>query len=118
MTTPKLLRIKWADQITHQPKKTSDFYSKLLGFEQKPHDEGNGYTSFSLVDESGEEVFGVVEEAVFPDWAHGWVLYFEVEDLEAHCAKLQELGGEVIQKFGKQCLFKDPAGAPTVLVEA
>lgn len=117
MATPKLLKINWVDQITDNPKKTTDFYSELLGFDQKPYDEGNGYTSFSLVDESGKEIFGVVEEAVFPGWAHGWVIYFEVEDLEASCDKLKSLGGTIIQKFGKQCLFRDPAGAPTVLVE-
>ena len=116
--TPKLLRLNWVDQLTNNPKKTSDFYSSLLGFEQKPHDEGKGFTSYSLTNEEGEEVFGIVEEAVFPNWSHGWVVYFEVDDLEGSCDMIPKLGGEVIHKSKNQCLFRDPAGAPTVLIRA
>ncbi|MEM1353674.1 MAG: VOC family protein [Planctomycetota bacterium] len=115
---PKLLRVRWIDQITGQPKQTADFYTDLLGFNQSPHDEGNGYTSYSLVDEQGKEIFGIVEQAVFPDWHHGWVLYFEAEDFEAQCDRIESLGGQIIRREQSQCLFKDPAGAPTVLVKA
>ena len=114
----KLLRVSWIDQITDDPKKTADFYTDLLGFQQGEHDEGNGFTSYCMNDLEGKEAFGIVEEAVFPNWAHGWVAYFEVEDLEASCANIEKLGGKILARARKQCLFRDPAGAPTVLVEA
>jgi len=114
--SPKFLRLHWADQITANPKKTADFYSDLLGFTQRPCDEGEGYTSYSMTDDAGKDIFGVVEEAVFPNWARGWVMYFEVEDFEAQCQRIESLGGEIILRGKQQCLFKDPAGSPCVLV--
>ena len=112
---PKFLRIHWADQITSEPKKTTDFYSELLGFGQTPVKEPNDCVSYCLTNEKGEEVFGIVDEVNFKGWAPGWVLYFEVEDFEAHCEKAEKLGGVIIYKGKSQCLIRDPSGAPIVL---
>ncbi|MGJ8653751.1 MAG: VOC family protein [Opitutaceae bacterium] len=112
---PKFLRIQWADQITSEPKKTTDFYSKLLGFGQTPVEEPNDCVSYCLTNEKGEEVFGIVDEINFQGWAPGWVLYFEVDDFEAQCEKAEKLGGTIIHKGKNQCLIRDPSGAPIVL---
>lgn len=112
---PKFLRIQWADQVTSDPKKTSDFYSKLLGFGQMPVDEPNDVVSYCLTNDDGEEVFGVVDKVNFRDWASGWVLYFEVEDFEAQCTEVEALGGTVIHKGKSHCLINDPSGAPIVI---
>lgn len=112
---PKLLRIHWADQITADPKKTTEFYSNLLGFGQMPVEEPNDCVSYCLTNEEGEEVFGIVDEINFKGWAPGWVLYFEVEDFEAQCKKAEELGGTIVHKGKNQCLIKDPSGSPIVL---
>ena len=61
-TVPKLLRIHWADQITTDPKKTTDFYSDLLGFGKLPVEEPNDRVSCCLTDDKGDEVFGIVDE--------------------------------------------------------
>ena len=114
-TVPKLLRIHWADQITTDPKKTTDFYSDLLGFGKLPVEEPNDRVSYCLTDDKGEEVFGIVDEINFKGWTPGWVLYFEVDDFEAQCQKAEELGGEVIYKAANQCLIRDPSGSPIVL---
>ncbi len=111
----KLLRLHWVDQITGEPKKTADFYSALLGFGQESVDEGNGDTSYCLTDDEGNEVFGVVEEANFKNWAPGWVIYFEVDDFDAQCEKVEALGGQIISKSERHCLISDPSGAPIVI---
>ena len=103
-------KLIWVDQITGDTETTADFYASIFGAKKVPYDEGNGYTSYSLTDKEGEESFGIVEEAVFPDWARGWVLYFEVDDFEACCAEVEKHGAEIIRKSDKQCLFRDPAG--------
>lgn len=108
---PKLI---WVDQITGDPKKTADFYSAVFGYGQTTCDEGNGYTSYSLVDDEDER-FGIVEEAVFPDWPYGWVLYFEVHDFEASVEKIAIQGGEILHQSKNQCVFIDPSGGPVVL---
>lgn len=115
---PKLLRLHWVDQITTDPKKTTDFYSDLLGFGQLPVDEPNDCTSYCLTDSEGEEVFGIVDETNFKNWASGWVMYFEVDDYEEQCGKVEQLGGEVICKSKNQCLLRDPSGAPVVICRA
>ena len=114
---PRFLRIRWVDQIVSDPKGVSDFYSDLFGYGQEAVDEGDGMTSYCLNDEEGESIFGIVEERVFKDWPHGWVLYFEVadEEYDAQCAKAVELGAQVIRKSPMQCLMKDPAGSPIVI---
>ena len=114
---PKFLSVHWIDQISDKPKETADFYSSLLGFKQSPHDEGDGFTSYSLTDESDQELFGIVEEAVFKDWTKGWVAYFEVEDLDSHCEQIEKLGGTIISRRKYQCLFQDPTGTPSVIVQ-
>ena len=112
---PKLLRIHLTDQITSDPKKTTDFYSALLGFGQEPVEEANDCVSYCLTNEEGKEVFGIVDEINFKGWTPGWVLYFEVEDFEAQCKKAEELGGTIVYKGKNQCLIKDPSGSPIVL---
>ena len=113
---PKFLRLHWVDQIAADPKKTADFYSDLLGFKQCGVAERDGYTSYSMTDIDEEEIFGVVEEAIFKHWAPGWVVYFEVEDYEGYCDKIEPLGGETLHRGKNQCLFKDPNGTPSELV--
>ena len=111
------LRIRWVDQIVADTKGVSDFYTKLLGFEQEAVEEGVGMTSYCLNDQDGENIFGIVEERMFKDWPHGWVLYFEVADdeYEASCEKAEQLGAEVLHQSAMQCLMKDPAGTPIVI---
>lgn len=121
MTNPKLLRLRWADAITSTPKKTADFYSELLGFAQVPFDEGDGHTSYCLCDEEGKEIFGVVDDVHFQDWASGWVLYFEVDDYEEQCKKAVKLGATIISKSEnpmRGCLLKDPSGSPIAISPA
>jgi predicted enzyme related to lactoylglutathione lyase len=113
---PKLLRMVWADQICSDTKKTTDFYSGLLGLGQQPVDELNDCTSYCLTDAEGEEVFGIVDETNFKDWAPGWVLYFEVDDFDEQCERVGQLGGEVINRTPNQCLIRDPSGAPIVIL--
>lgn len=113
-----MVGICWIDQITSKPKETTDFYSNLLGLEQTPYDEGDGYTSYSLTDKNNKELFGIVEEAVFQDWAKGWVAYFEVDDLDSHIAEIEKLGGTIISRRRDQCLFQDPTGTPSVLIQS
>ena len=114
----KRLRIQWVDQITADPQKTAGFYADLLGFGQVPVPEPNDRVSYCLTDERGVERIGIVDEINFPNWASGWVLYFEVEDFEGQCGRVVALGGEIVLLGVNQCLVRDPSGAPVVLCRA
>ena len=120
MSNPKFLRLRWVDQVTGDPQKTTDFYSTLLGFGKLPVEEPNDCTSYCLTNEDGEEIFGIVDETNFPNWPHGWVLYFEVEDsaYDERCKTAEMLGGEILSKSDLFCVIKDPSGAPMVISPA
>ena len=115
---PKLLKLCWIDHTTSEPEKTADFYSDLLGFIQDPVDEGDGHTSYSMNDEEGNAIFGIVDEVNFKDWPNTWVVYFEVEDFEAKCEQIETLGGRILIKKEKSCLLVDPSGAPVLISPA
>ena len=107
-------KLIWVDHITGHPKKTADFYTAVLGHDQVPCDEGDGYTSYAMADDEDER-YGVVEEAIFPNWPYGWVLYFEVDDFDARVEKIKSMGGVILKLSPRQCVFKDPSGAPVVI---
>ena len=118
-------KIKWVDMIVSEPKKVSDYYSAVFGYSQKPCIEDESHTSYSLVDSDGNEVLGICDAAVFPNWVGGWVLYMEVDDFEASVAKVESSGGEIVNRFEwsesgpkkRYCLTKDPSGAGVMIVE-
>ena len=111
----KTLRLQWVDHTTSDPKKTADFYSDLLGFVQEAVDEGQGHTSYSMNDLEGNEVFGIVDEINFQDWPNSWVVYFEVDDFDAKCSQIEDLGGRILVKKERSCLLLDPSGAPILI---
>ena len=116
--TSKLLKLRWVDHTTSEPKKTADFYTDLLGFVQDPVDEGNGHTSYSMNDTDGNEIFGIVDEVNFKDWPNTWVVYFEVEDFNEKCETVEKLGGRIVSKNDHSCLIIDPSGAPILISPA
>lgn len=118
-------KIKWVDMIVKEPKKVSDSYSAVFGFSQKTCTEDDSHTSYSLIDSEGNEVLGICDEAVFPNWVGGWVPYMEVDDFPASVAQVEANGGEIVDQFEwsesgpkkKYCLTKDPSGAGVMIVE-
>ena len=51
-----------------------------------------------------------------------WLIYINVEDLEASIASVQALGGEIVDGprqlgEGRLCVIRDPAGAVCGLIE-
>ena len=114
----KLLKLRWVDHTCSEPEKTANFYTDLLGFVQDPVDEGNGHTSYSMNDNEGNEIFGIVDEHNFKDFPKTWVLYFEVEDFEGKCSQIEKLGGRILIKNEGSCLLADPSGAPILISPA
>ena len=87
-------QINWVDMVVPNPKSVADFYSAVVGYTLDPCDEGDGRTSYSLIDGNSKEAFGICDKGAFPNWTGGWVLYIEVEDLQKRVARIEEHGGE------------------------
>jgi predicted enzyme related to lactoylglutathione lyase len=89
-----------------------------------PEDEN--HTSYSMRNANGQDVLGICDEVVFPNWPHGWLPYIDVRDFDARVAKVAEAGGEILRemtmdyhwKGQRFCLVRDPSGVPFMLCEA
>lgn len=119
-------RVNWLDMIVKDPDHVSRFYTGVAGLTRDPVPEDETHTSYSLRNAAGQGVFGICDEAVFPDWVEGWLPYLDVPDFDARVAKIVELGGEIVTemtmdfnwKGQRFCLLRDPSGAPFMLCEA
>lgn len=121
----KIRRINWIDMVVDNPDKTSRFYESVLGFERSPLEEDAEHTSY-LVQDGGQEVLGICDAAVFPNWVSGWLPYIDVEDYEQSVSQIEGAGGRIHQemtvnynwKGQRMCLAIDPSGAPVMICES
>ena len=119
-------KVKWVDMIVKEPKKVTDFYSAVFGYSQGECVEDESHTSYWLKDSDGNQVLGICDEGVFPNWVGGWVLYMDVEDFDASVAQVEASGGEIIDQYEwsesgpkkRHCLVKDPSGAGVMICES
>ncbi|MEM9553202.1 MAG: VOC family protein [Acidobacteriota bacterium] len=116
--------IAWTDLTVPNADTVRDFYAAVVGWEPKGRDMG-GYDDYEMLSpQSGETQAGIC-------WARGanadlpatWLVYINVEDLDASVAKVTEAGGSIVQEikdigeYGRFCVIKDPAGAVSCLYE-
>lgn len=109
----------WIELSTSDLRKTSHFYSEILGWEvTRPGEES---TSYRIARAQGLPVAGFVEQvdSTIPDT---WVTYFYAADLDATALKVTELGGRVLAEpaevtRGRVALCVDTAGALFGLME-
>ncbi len=110
--------------VVPNPKSLADFYSAVIGYTLEPCDDGDGKTSYSLIDGNSKEAFGICDQLSFPNWTGGWVLYIEVDNLDDRVSRIKEHGGDIVNYWPSQegrrgeCLFRDPTGAGVMLQEA
>ena len=106
----------WADLITHDATKITDFYSQLLGwkFETSEHD-SSGYLHLK----NGNEFIGGVPPAKFlpPNVPPHWQLYFQAASCDATVEKAKAAGATVyfgptsMEGVGRWAVVADPQGA-------
>jgi predicted enzyme related to lactoylglutathione lyase len=106
----------WADLSTPDPKRASDFYSGLFGWQvtADPKDP-SGYLHIK----NGEHFIGGIPPANWPQpgvSAH-WMAYFQVDDVDAAAAKARQMGANVylspmsMEGVGRFSVIADPQGA-------
>ena len=113
----------WADLITQDSAKASEFYSKLLGwkFETSEHD-----TSGYLHIKNGEQHIGGVPPAKFlpPNIPPHWQLYFQTANCDATVEKAKAAGAKVffgptsMEGVGRWAVLEDPQGAAFSVFQA
>jgi predicted enzyme related to lactoylglutathione lyase len=112
----------WFEIYSKDPRATSDFYSKYLGFDAAPETQSDRKSDFVL--SSGGTPRGGI--APLPDGADtrpSWLGIIRVADLDQTLAKVAGLGGEILVKphsveFGSRfAIILDPTGGTIGLVQ-
>ncbi|MDZ4803843.1 MAG: VOC family protein [Candidatus Eisenbacteria bacterium] len=109
-------RIAWFDLATTDLAKSKEFYSKLFGWTFAPV----AYTDLAAEIVSDKTPIGTLRTADGVVSPFNGVVYVQVSDIEASCAKAKELGGTIPAGFpfdlpdgiGAIGLVTDPGGAP------
>jgi len=121
---PKAGTIGWHDLTVDDADDVRAFYEAVVGWTSSGLDMG-GYEDFVMsVPGTGDAVGGVCHargpNANLPPV---WLIYVNVDDLDASVGRVRELGGDVISGpkemggQGRYCVVRDPAGAAIALFE-
>lgn len=117
-------KIGWVDITVADAEVLRDFYAGVVGWRTEAVDMGE-YSDFNMIDPaSGEANAGVCHaRGGNADLPPSWIVYFEVEDLQASIAACEAGGGELINgprsagSAGSYAVIRDPAGAVCALVQ-
>jgi len=123
---PTVRTLNWMDMIVSEPERVSRFYVEVVGLSREAVEEDATHTSYALHNDAGNEVLGICDEGVFPNWVEGWLPYIDIDDFDTRVAKVVDAGGVVLKqmtmdyrwKGQRFCLVRDPSGAPVMLCEA
>lgn len=110
-------RVAWFDITTTNLKESKAFYAGLFGWE---FTSVAGAENLALEIVSGGQPIGTLRVAEGKISPYDGVVYIQVKDLPASCAKAKELGGTIPPGFpfnltdgrGAIALVADPAGHP------
>jgi len=110
-------RAAWFDITTTNLQQSKDFYSKLFGWE---YTTVKGAEKLAAEIVSGGQPIGTLRVAEGKISPYDGVVYIQVKDITASCAKAKELGGTIPPGFpfnlnddrGAIALVVDPAGHP------
>lgn len=113
----------WADLVTSDPSRASQFYSGLFGWEimAGEHDP-SGYLHIK----NGEDFIGGIPPAksLPPSAPPHWMIYFAVSDCDASVAKAKKLGATLhvppmtLENVGRFAVIADPQGASFAIFKA
>src|SRR5687768_13574363 len=121
MAESRIGAITWQDLTVANAEEVRDFYHAVIGWTVEPVDMG-GYEDYSMTPPGGGEGGAGICHArgtnakVPPQW----LIYINVDDVDASAAKAVELGGAVLDGpremgYGRFAVIRDPAGAVCAL---
>lgn len=111
----------WQELYTDDPKRASDFYTGLFGWQRNArHMDFGEYVIFEF---GGSMIAGMMKSP--KEWGPvppHWLVYFSVEDCDAAVAKAKSLGAKAIvepfdvENVGRMSILTDPQGAGFALI--
>ena len=109
-------RFVWHDLMTTDVQKSLAFYTALFGWERKSFDMGE-FGSYDMLYAGEVGLGGMVPLGAGDNVPSHWIGYISVDDVDAACAKIGELGGKTrvpptdIPNVGRFAVVEDPQGA-------
>lgn len=123
MSQARIGTIGWIDLTVDDVAGLRDFYAAVTGWTPEPTPMGD-YDDFTMMTPGGEAVAGVCHaRAGNTGTPPQWMIYINVEDLDASIEACEARGGKVIVPTrtmgaqGRYCMIEDPAGAVAALFE-
>jgi uncharacterized protein len=107
----------WDELHTRDIAGAQAFYSAVLGWEVEERPFGD--MTYTIWKANGEQVAGGMQmnEQFPPDLPSHWMVYFDIDDIDAGAEKVKQLGGTVsvppsdIPDMGRFAVVSDPQGA-------
>lgn len=122
MENSKIGRLAWFDLTVENAAALSTFYEAVVGWEKQAV-AMKGYDDYGMNAPGTQDmVAGICHARGVNDYLPPqWLLYINVENLDASLGKCMQLGGKIIgekrkmSEQGHYCLIQDPAGAYMML---
>jgi hypothetical protein len=103
----------WNELMTADPERAAAFYAGLTGcrIDTMPMPDG----TYRVMMQGDRPVGGIMQAT--GDMPEGWFAYLAVDDVDAACVRLTELGGQVLKPVfevpgvGRIAIVRDPTGA-------
>jgi len=111
-------RFVWAELVTTEQSKTSEFYRSLFQWTAEEMDMGEAGTYLMM--KAGEAAAGGIAQSPMEVPSH-WMSYLTVDDVDADAGRVSALGGQVVAEpfdipgIGRAAIALDPNGASFAL---
>jgi uncharacterized protein len=115
--------LRWVELMTRSPEAAREFYPRVFGWEVSESEGPQAYTRWGMAGEQFGGMMAMVGDQWPADLPDHWMVYFQVADIDATCATLKELGGNVsVGPFdagdvGRVAIVGDNAGAFFSLIQ-
>jgi predicted enzyme related to lactoylglutathione lyase len=110
-------RFVWHEMMSPDPKASTAFYQKLVGWSAQPWDQDPSYTFVLMGARPIGGMMKLPDEAKSMGTPPQWVCYIGTPDVDATARQAKELGGQVhkapsdIPTIGRFAILGDPQGA-------
>lgn len=112
----------WHELMTPDTRKAKSFYGKLLGWTTQSMKVGPGMT-YTLWKQGKTMHGGMMDTKATGGAPPQWMIYVQVDDVEACAKSVPKLGGKVevpptdVPNVGRFCIIADPTGAAIALMQ-
>jgi uncharacterized protein len=107
----------WIELHTKDYPTVVPFYQQAFSWETRVMSDSDEFR-YTVLEKDGEQYAGIMDASAFlpAGMPSTWLVYFQVPDVDAAVAKVEELGGSVLEPaedtpYGRMAKVADPTGA-------